>query len=405
MRLSRPHGTDTAQPRLRWRAAALRVLTAGVVLAGIGLVVIQGQEAESNPGPIPDDRPASLTTNNNTPFPRSGLITGARWTTRRYDPPKPQYGDILPTTLSSDGNMYTMINDGGLGPYRNPPEWRNAVVRVDGTPPKPRFTLMGKGQPLGYLYSDGLTSVGGTLYATRVRDWDWLHFQPFLGLVDVAYSRDQGGHWTYGGKSFPNRAGNLSFVQEGKDATNPDGYVYAISSEREFNASHLYVGRTRPSAPDITTPSHWEWLDGMAGGQPRWRRDLARARGALTWRNHITYPQMTYVAGLKRYLLSFSYSYRNDKDPDTYTAGAELVVLESEHPWGPFKFVFREPYWGPSNGYGGSFPVKWQSANGQDLWMIWAANWNVDAGRCAAGLRCSGKYGFNMRRVHLSVKR
>jgi hypothetical protein len=369
--------------------------------AGAGLVQIT--KADPKRGPVPDDRPAQLSVANNTPFRSSELIKGARWTTRRYDPPRPQYGDILPTTWSDDGHLYTTINDGGLRAEQATPQWRNFVVRVDGAPPNLRVKLAGAGEPLGHLYSDGLTSVGGTLYGTRVHDWDWPHFQPFLGLVDIAYSRDHGGHWTYGRKSFPDRAGNLSFVQEGQDATNPDGYVYAISSEREFNASHLFVGRTRPGPANVTDPARWEWFDGKDGDQPRWRSDLGAARGALTWRNHITYPQMTYVPGIKRYLLSFAYSYRNDKDPETYTGGAELVVLESPHPWGPFSLAFREPYWGPSNGYGGSFPIKWQSANGQDLWMIWAANWNVDAGRCARGLRCSGKYGYNMRRLHLTL--
>jgi hypothetical protein len=107
---------------------------------------------------------------------------------------------------------------------------------------------------------------------------------------------------------------------------------------------------------------------------------------------------MTYDAPLRRYLLTFTYSYSSQR-PGLWNGGAELVILEAPSPAGPFSFVARSSEFGPSNGYGAGFPSQWISRNGRDLWLKWAANF---AG-CKRGLDCSGKYGFNVARVHLTV--
>jgi hypothetical protein len=118
----------------------------------------------------------------------------------------------------------------------------------------------------------------------------------------------------------------------------------------------------------------------------------------LSWKGHLTYPQMAYDAPLHRYLLTFTYSYAQTT-PAMWRTGADLVILEASHPWGPFSFVAHESNFGPSNGYDPGFPVKWISRDGRDLWMKWAANFNG----CAPTLSCAGKYGFNYRRVHLTL--
>jgi hypothetical protein len=74
------------------------------------------------------------------------------------------------------------------------------------------------------------------------------------------------------------------------------------------------------------------------------------------------------------------------------------VILEAPTPGGPFSFVAEAHNFGPSNGYGAGFPSQWISANGRDLWLKWAANFDG----CAKGLNCSGKYGFNVASVHLN---
>jgi hypothetical protein len=372
---------------------------------------------------VPASASAYLSTRNNTPFPSSTLIVGASWTSPRYGPPTNQWGDILPTIWANDGNQYTMMDDGGTDVPISGGLWRNSIAEIKGAPPKLHFSHIGDphnppphtfGQirsnpsiwqgPLGPYYSSGLVTANNVFFATQEADWNWSANGPFNGLAGIAYSLDYGRHWNSVNKPFPAPLGNLSWVIRGQGGVYRDGYVYAIASEREFNANQLIMGRARPDVPDLTDPTKWEWVSGftptVAGGQP-WpifSSSLTSAVPILTWASHFTYPQMAYDSPIHRYLLTFSFSYASTP-PAIWQNGAELVILEAPHPWGPFSFVAREPEFGPSNGYSAGFPIKWISRNGRDLWLKWAANFDG----CQAHLDCSGRYGFNYRRVHLKL--
>jgi hypothetical protein len=362
-----------------------------------------------------------LTRNNNTPFPSSRVITGVRWTSARYDPPRNQAGDILATAWADDGNLYTLMDDGGTDVPRAGALWRQSFARITGMPPRLKFQHIGNPfvppphtwaeiqrapkvwrGPLGEFYSTGFTAIDHVFYATQAANWNWTANAPFQGLAGIAYSRDRGQTWSFANKAFPAPLGNLDWVARGRDGPHPDGYAYAIASEREFNASTLFVGRSLPDVASVTDPSNWQWVAGWQpwGDKqfPAWSSSLPAAVAVLSWPNHITYPQMSYDAPLGRYLLTFTYSYGLDP-PAAWQNGAELVILESKHPWGPFSFVGRAGYFGPSNGYGPGFPLKWISRNGRDLWLKWSANFDG----CKPGLDCTGAYGFNYRRLRLDV--
>jgi hypothetical protein len=360
----------------------------------------------------------ALTSSNNTPFPSSTVIAGARWTSARHGPPKNQFGDILPIAWASDNNMYVLIDDGGTDTPRGGALWRNSFARITGAPlHNLHFRLIGHqpppatwrqihhnpnlwSGPLGTYYATGFTAVDDVFYATQVSDWAWNANGPFTGLAGIAYSTDTGRDWQSAGKPFPAPTGNLTWVQRGRDSPAPDGYLYAISTEREFNASTLMLGRSRPDIADVTDPTNWQWAAGWVpftpDRTPVWSSSVASAQPILSWPGHITYPRMSFDPGLGRYLLTFTYSYAQTP-PGTWKNGSELVILEGPHPWGPFSFVARGPYFGPSNGYDPAFPVKWISAHGQVLWLIWSANFDG----CAAGLKCTAGYGFNYQRLQL----
>jgi hypothetical protein len=259
--------------------------------------------------------------------------------------------------------------------------------------------------PLGPYYSSGFTEVQGVFYATQQRDWSWRGDGVFTGLAGIAYSRNHGETWHTVGKSFEAPLGNLTFIDAGAPGgAYPDGYVYAIGTPREFNASSLVLGRVRPGIQNITDPARWQWFAGLRtdSGRARtvrWSATLGSARPLLSWRSHITYPEMTYDKPLGRYLLTFTYSY-SSRPPALWTGGAELVILEAPTPSGPFSFVARSSNFGPSNGYDAGFPSQWISSDGRELWLKWAANF---AG-CAKGIACSGKYGFNVARLQLTTR-
>ena len=364
---------------------------------------------------------AALSTSNDTPFPSSTFVLGARWTSQRHDPPRNQWGDILATIWADDGQSYVMIDDGGTDVPIPGGLWRQSVARVSGAPPHLAFHHVGNPYappphtwaqirahpsmwrgPLGPYYSSGMVEADHVFYATQELDWDWGANDDFTGLAGIAYSTDRGQHWHSPGMRFPAPLGNLSWVIRGRGGTYPDGYVYALASEREFNASKLIMGRVLSGVQNVTDPSRWQWVSGWAqfdgAAYPVWSSSISAAVPVLAWGSHVTYPQMSYDAPIGRYLLTFTYSYAQ-RPPGIWKSGSELVMLESPHPWGPFSFVARERYFGPSNGYGPGVPLQWISSNGRDLWLKWAANWDG----CDRGLNCSGAYGFNYRRLHLTL--
>jgi len=318
------------------------------------------------------------------PYPPSAI--SAEWIGPRYQSGSNQTGDILPISWSNDGT-FAMVNDGSVEGRAG----RNVLAKVLGRPPNLHFRLVGRPDQLqGHLYSNGFTSVNGIFYATQLRIWHWWTDSSFKGLWGIAYSLNHGSTWRFPDRPFPWWMGDTNFVQEGRNSPNADGKIYAIANGREFNATHIWLGSTYPGPKNVTTITHWHW----------------RVHPIIAWPGHITYPRMTYDPQLGRYLLSFSYSYFNTI-PQIWKGGAQLVVLEAPRPWGPFRLLFQQGDWGPSNGYGGTFPIAWQeplvpSGNGQytqNLWMDWAANYTG----CELGLECTGKYGMNTQELRLTV--
>jgi hypothetical protein len=311
-----------------------------------------------------------------------------------------------------------LINDGGVG-TQQPARWRNSLAKVTGTPGQLQFTNVGDpgpaktyaevnanedmlGGPLGSYYANGFTAVGGVFYATQVKNYDWNANAPWNGLAGIAYSTDQGRTWQSPKLPFAGPTGNLNFIQYGANAAAPGGYVYAIATEREFNASTLILGRARADTADITNPARWQWASVVKTSGEKttttWANSISDAKPVLTWDDHITYPRMSYDPGLHRYLLTFTYSYSQDP-PGVWKDGSELVILESPTPDGPFSFVASQRYFGPSNGYDPALPVNWMNSSGTDMWMLWAANFTG----CTTGLDCSGAYGFNYAQLHLTT--
>ncbi|MGI8505474.1 MAG: hypothetical protein ACR2MK_01485 [Solirubrobacteraceae bacterium] len=363
---------------------------------------------------------ATLLTSDNTPFPPSTVIVGANWTSPRYSPPSNQWGDLLPTIWADDGDQYTIMDDGGTG-TRAGALWKQSVAQITGTPPRIHFSHVGNPSrpapytyaqikrnrslwsgPLGPYYSSGLVEANEVFYATQENNWSWGTNGLFAGLAGIAYSTDHGQTWTSGAKAFPAPLGNLSWVVRGEGGQYADGWVYAIATEREFNARWLIMGRSRPQVAKMTNPSAWQWVSGFKRRHglpwPEYSSSLPKAAAIASWRSHITYPQMAYDAPLRHYLLTFTYSY-GATPPSIWRSGSELVILVAPHPWGPFSFVAREPYFGPSNGYDAGFPVRWISGDGATLWLKWAANFDG----CSTHLDCAGGYGFNYRQLRFTV--
>jgi hypothetical protein len=275
--------------------------------------------------------------------------------------------------------------------------------------------------------------------------------------------------WVQGSENFPKPvdSGVLSFVEIGRGEAShdgcpeskfPHGCVYAIVLQDgyrtkfpldldQFNANQVYLARMAVGTPEnhyqeIADPRRWQWFSGFdQNGNPTWLpatdsqlpqmiRSISYPRKGMPgcaagtdvncrfWNNapgkagHMNYPHMAWDAALHRYFLTFTDWYYRDYNPPSENGplvqgGAEGVVLEAPHPWGPWSFVARIPYLGSGNGYSPSFPVQWMSpmtSAGQDLWMVWAANFaQCGNPRWVPADQCQGVYGMNLRRLHLTL--
>jgi hypothetical protein len=266
----------------------------------------------------------------------------------------------------------------------------------------------------------------------------------------------------------PVDSGIASFLEVGRGEAShdgcpanqfPRGCIYAIVLAEgyqdpgdpvgldQFTATKLYLSRMNVGTPaqqykEVTDPLRWQWFAGFdAKDRPTWInandpklsqtiRSLSYPRvgragcaaggdaKCLFWdepdgqSGHVNYPHIVYSAVLKRYFLTFTDLYYRDFRPATESGpmvqgGSDGIVLEAPHPWGPWSFVARIPYLGSGTAYGPNFPVQWQgpaTADGQDLWMIWAANFFEKCGEpmLVPADRCKGVYGMNLRRMHLT---
>jgi hypothetical protein len=320
-------------------------------------------------------------------------------------------------------------------------------------------------------YSVGLTAVNGVFYApTYDRGYPVVaDHPPGHARMDYSPTPVSQTSWVHGTFDFPEvvGSGTVSFVEVGKGAPAhngcsgpvfPIGCIFAIVSQGgyqdpkdpngidQFIATKLYlarmaVGTAKHHYEEVTNPGNWQWFAGfdvmnhpawVMGNDPKLAeriRSLSYPRNGragcgmdtlncLFWDEpagpggHLNYPHMAYNRALDRYLLTFGDYYYRDFQPPTESGpmvqgGAELVVLEAPHPWGPWSFVARSPFLGSGNAYGPSLPVQWQGPRtpaGQDVWMIWAANF----AHCGDPLLvptdlCKGVYGMNLRRLHLTL--
>jgi hypothetical protein len=266
----------------------------------------------------------------------------------------------------------------------------------------------------------------------------------------------------------PVDSGVISFVEVGKGTASHDGCpanqfpracIYAIVLSEgyqdpndhvgmdQFIATKVYlarmnVGTAEQQYKEVTDPLRWQWFTGFDGNdQPTWInanhsklpqaiRSISYPRGekpgcavsatkCLFWNapdgaaGHMNYPHIAYSAAFDRYFLTFADLYYRDFLPASeqgpmVQGGSEGIVLEAPHPWGPWSFVARSPYLGSGTAYGPNFPVQWEGPStpeGQDLWMIWAANFFEHCGeprQLVPADRCKGVYGMNLRRLHLT---
>ena len=85
--------------------------------------------------------------------------------------------------------------------------------------------------------------------------------------------------------------------------------------------------------------------------------------------------EMIYLKPIGRYLL-LTWGLHKDFDADQ---GSELTILESEHPWGPFRLVYYEELWESVEvcPYCPRVPLQWFDAERLSGWLLYSGSWHT----------------------------
>ena len=184
--------------------------------------------------------------------------------------------------------------------------------------------------------------------------------------------RTHAGDWQ---PMFPgNWFGGPSFIQYGQDNGEAiDGYVYAVSTDHWDNGSDLRLGRVPKDS--IMDREKWEFAIPDGEGGVQWTAELYRSEPVLAIDRHISMPEMVYLPKIKKYLL-ITWALHKDFRA---SAGAELTVLESDQPWGPFSLVYYEWMWYKREGghYCPRVPLKWFDQDALSGYMLYSGNWET----------------------------
>jgi hypothetical protein len=183
------------------------------------------------------------------------------------------------------------------------------------------------------------------------------------------------------------KIGAPHFVDFGKNMEHsPDGKAYLVAAgavrPEAYNswvaADQVYLIRVKPSPETINDPQAYEFFAGHdAQGRPLWSNDFARIRPLLEWNDHMGIVTVTYVPGLKKYLMCVTDGRGSQvhRLPQVTGDGPfDTYILEADALTGPWKRVVYMTKFG-EQAYFVNIPSKFNSPDGRTLWLCYSAGW------------------------------
>jgi hypothetical protein len=236
---------------------------------------------------------------------------------------------------------------------------KDFLFKADLNGAEPVSNSMGLGPDGGNWKTMNTYSVDGALYMFVTRCfYPWGSNDPKrrhnFENSSIIKSTDYGRTWTRAGAEnyakpmFPGkRFGTPYFVWYGKDGAagvdNADKYIYAVSNNGHFENGDDYVlGRVLRSQLPHLSAADWSFYrtgDGMQ--EASWTANLSQARPILAHPEQSSMTGMTYIEGLRRYVMVVWHYHRDNfeqgiKDKDL---GTVLEFFEAPKPWGPWNKV------------------------------------------------------------------
>jgi len=112
---------------------------------------------------------------------------------------------------------------------------------------------------------------------------------------------------------------------------------------------------------------------GGGGGKAEWTSSVYKSKPVLTIERHLGLPEMVYLEKRKKFLL-LTWGLHTDFNPGD---GAELTILESDNPWGPFSLVYYEWMWYKEEAgcYTPRMPLKWFDQDKMTGYLLHSGHW------------------------------
>ena len=284
--------------------------------------------------------------------------------------------DNWPLTWADDDTFYGAFGDGnGFEPF-TPEKLSLGLARIDGGPDNFRGenirapSLESRGDGSKGRKASGLLCVKGVLYLWA-RNAD---------NSQLAWSADHGRTWTWAEWKFTNSFGCPTFLNFGRDyAGNRDGFAYVFSpdSNDAYSVADRFV-LARVPLNRIRERGAYDFFAGRgADDSAMWTTNLELRGGVLMRAGNCYRPGVTFDPALNRFLLVHSRPNERSRDAggriDLRFHGG-LSVYEAPQAWGPWSVVFDTDNWDVGPGDSASFPVKWMSADGRTLYLVFSGD-------------------------------
>jgi CubicO group peptidase (beta-lactamase class C family) len=300
------------------------------------------------------------------PYPHSPVIAGLSWAPAATIVRQARDSDNWPMTWADDGHLYTAYGDGTGFVPKVPEKLSLGLARIEGGPED--FHGLNLRSPTGEQpkgdgpagrKASGLLMVEGVLFM-------WVRN---AGNAQLAWSADHARTWTWADWKFTSSFGCPTFLNFGKNyagARDEYVYVYSHDSDSAYQPADRLVLARVPKDRIAVRDAYEFFKDLDPDGRPVWS-DRLQERGAVFANPGRCYrTQVSYNAGLKRYLLCQSGADR--------TVRAGFGIYDAPEPWGPWTTVEHTATWDVPPGESCCLPTKWMSGDGKTLYLVFSGD-------------------------------
>jgi CubicO group peptidase (beta-lactamase class C family) len=314
---------------------------------------------------------ATKAQNSRAPYPPSPVIKGIDWAPVDTIIRKASGSDNWPVTWADDGNQYSAYGDGWGFEPKTEKKLSLGVVKIVGPPADFRgFNVRTKtgermGQGAAGAKASGMLMVNGVL-CMMVRN---------TGNSQVVWSTDHGKTWKWCDWRFTTSFGAPCFLNFGRNysgARDSFVYIYSQDAETAYDAADDTV-MARVPKDKIRNRSAYEFFAGLDdSGRPGWTKDIHQRRAVFANPGECYRTQISYNAGLDRYLLCQVLPMSRHPQGMRFQGG--FGIYDAPEPWGPWTTVFYNEDWDVGPGETNSFPTKWMSDDGKTCHLVFSGD-------------------------------